>query len=154
MIVGHGVVARQVRGPASASGAPQQAVITLRRYRCRSCTAILVVGPLGLVRRRWYTGPAITVAVAALAAGETHRVARLRTSPAARIGASAAERWVTLIRWLEAARRGELFSIPGLIDLGRRRVAEHVVLALAARAGHVAGVELAESAFRGAAMAA
>jgi hypothetical protein len=40
------------------------------------------------------------------------------------------------------------------LDLPRRRVAEHVVLALAARAGHVFGDDLEHGAFEGAAIAA
>ena len=58
------------------------------------------------------------------------------------------------MRWIDAARRGELFGVAGLGELGRRRVAEHVALALTARAGHALGADLAESAFRGAAIAA
>jgi hypothetical protein len=62
---------------------------------------------------------------------------------------------MTLIRWLEAARRGELFGISGLVErLERRSVAEHVVHALAARAGWTLGADLAELAFAGASIAA
>jgi hypothetical protein len=64
------------------------------------------------------------------------------------------ERWATLVRWVEAARGAELFGIAGLGELNRRRVAEHVVLALAARAGYQLGDDLAERAFEGAAIAA
>jgi hypothetical protein len=52
IIVGHGLVERQVQGPATADGAPEQGVVTLRRYRCRRCDAVLIVGPRGLVVRR------------------------------------------------------------------------------------------------------
>jgi hypothetical protein len=154
VIVGHGRVERQVRGPTSAGGVPEQGVITLRRYRCRACRAILVVGPRGLARRRWYSAGAIALALSTYARGETSVAARARTSPSRVVGASASERWVTLTRWVEAARRGELFGVGGLGSLERRRVAEHVVLALAARAGHRLGEDLAESAFAGAAIAA
>jgi hypothetical protein len=59
-----------------------------------------------------------------------------------------------LTRWIEAARSVELFGVTGLDGLERRRVAEHVTLALAARAGHKFGADLSESAFAGAAIAA
>ena len=154
MLVGHGLVERQVCGPASASGEPKQERVTLRRYRCRACKAVMVVGPRGLVPRRWYSAPAIALALATYARGEPAPVVRARTSPFARVGVAAVERWITLTRWLESARRGELFGVRGLGELSRRAVAEHVTLALAARAGHRPCDALGESAYRGAALAA
>jgi len=53
VIVGHGLVSRQVLGPETARGTPVQAVVMLRRYRCRACKAVLIVGPRGLLARRW-----------------------------------------------------------------------------------------------------
>src|SRR5262249_50889156 len=154
VIVGHGVVERQVLGPAPASGRPEHGVVTLRRYRCRACKAILMVGPRGLVVRRWYGAGAIALAFAVVARGGTSPAARARISPSASVGASAVERWATVERWLEAARRVELFGVSGLGGLGRRRVAEQVLLALAARGGRALGADLAESAFAGASIAA
>jgi hypothetical protein len=154
IIVGHGVVVRQVRGPTTAHGPPEQVLLTLRRYRCRACSAVLVVGPRGLIVRRWYSAGAISVALAAFAAGETGAQARARTSPASMVGGSAVDRWMTLVRWLDAARDGPLFAVPGLRGLGRRDVARQIVLVLAARAGHAPGADMAESAFAGAAAAA
>lgn len=129
-------------------------MLPLRRYRCRDCLAVLVVGPRGLIGRRWYSAGAISVAVAAFAAGETGAEARARTSPAVHVGGAAVDRWMTLVRWLDAARDGPLFGVPGLRGLGRRDVARQVVLVLAARAGHRPGAHMAESAFAGAAAAA
>jgi hypothetical protein len=88
------------------------------------------------------------------ARGETSAAARARTSPSRMVGASAADRWATLTRWVEATRSGGLFGVTGLGGLERRRVAELVMLALAARAGHPLGGDLAEIAFAGAAIAA
>jgi hypothetical protein len=154
VIVGHGLVERQVRGPASPTGAAEEVVVVMRRYRCRACRAILVVGPRGLARRRWYGAGAIALALAMYARGETSVAVRARTSPSHVVGVSAAERWATLPRWVEAARRGALFDVTGLGGLDERRVAELVVLALAARAGHRFGDDLGASAFAGAAIAA
>jgi hypothetical protein len=126
----------------------------MRRYRCRACKAILVVGPRGLVRGRWYAAGAIAGAMAAYARGETSAVVRRRTSPSLLVGGSARERWATLVRWIDAARGGQLFTVSGLGELSRRRAAEQVTLALAARAGRDLGVDLAEAAFAGAAIAA
>jgi hypothetical protein len=153
--VGHGLVERQVRGPASATGAPESLVVALRRYRCRACKAIVVVGPRGLVRGRWYGAGAIAVALAAYARGETGAAVRRRTSPSALIGASAHERWITLLRWIDATRVGRLFKVAGVDQrLPRRRAAQQVVLVLAARAGRNLGDDVAEAAFAGAAIAA
>jgi hypothetical protein len=154
VIVGHGLVERQLLGPATAAGAPERRLVTLRRYRCRACTAILVVGPRGLVARRWYGSGAMALAFAAFSRGEASSSIRARISPTGIVGGSATERWITVQRWIEAARRGELFGVAALGTLERRGVAEHIVLALAARAGWMLGVDLAESAFDGAAIAA
>ena len=138
----------------AAAGCPESAVLQVRRYRCRACKAILLVGPLGLVRGRWYGAGAIALALEAYARDETSVSIRRRVSPSATVGASARERWVTLVRWIEATRDGRLFAVSDLGELPRRCVAEHVVLALAGRAGCALGDDLAQAAFAGAAIAA
>jgi hypothetical protein len=152
--VGHGLRARQVLGPVVFGGRAEPVVIALRRYRCRGCGAVLVVGPRGLVAGRCYSAPAIAGALAAVASGQTSATVRRGTSPRGTVGASAAERWITLVRWVDAARAGRLFAVAGLGGLSRRRVAEQVTLALAARGGHSPGADLGASAFAGAALAA
>jgi hypothetical protein len=153
-VVGHGLVERQVLGPGAAKGAAERTVVQMRRYRCRACRAILLVGPRGLVPRRWYGGGAIALAVAAYAGGETSAAVRRRVSPSTWVGGSARDRWMTLVRWIDAAGRGELFGVSNLGALARRDVAEQVTLALAARAGRELGGDLAEAAFAGAVEAA
>jgi len=153
-IVGHGVVDRQLRGPLAATEGPQSIVLQLRRYRCRACKAVLVVGPRGRVRGRWYGAGAIALALEAYSRGETSAAIRRRVSPDAVVGGSARERWVTLTRWADAAGDGGLFGVAGLGELPRRKAAELVVLALAGRGGRVLGTDLAEAAFAGAAIAA
>ncbi|HKQ71764.1 MAG TPA: hypothetical protein VJT73_20615 [Polyangiaceae bacterium] len=154
VIVGHGIVQRQVLGPESADGVPAQLVVQLRRYRCRACKAILMVGPRGLVRRRWYGAGAIAAALTLYASGATSGSTRARVSPVQVVGVSAVERWATLVRWIEAARSGALFGVGGLEQLGRRSVADQVVHALAARGGWQFGDDLAGRAFDGASIAA
>jgi hypothetical protein len=106
------------------------------------------------VARRWYGAGAIALALAAYCRGETSAAVRHRTSPSAIVGGSARERWVTLVRWVDAAGRGELFAVSGLGALPRLRVAEQVALALAGRAGRPLGGDLLEAAFAGAVTAA
>jgi hypothetical protein len=115
---------------------------------------VLLVGPRGLVRRRWYGAGAIGLALAAYGRGETSPSVRRRISPSAVVGPSARERWATLLRWIDAAGAGALFAVRGLEGLPRRRVAEQVALALAGRAGRELGANLVEAAFEGAAAAA
>jgi hypothetical protein len=114
-----------------------------------------MVGPRGLLRGRWYGAGAIGQALALYARGATSALVRARTSPSGVVGGSARERWVTLTRWVEAARRGELLGVRVRpVGLERRGVAEQVMLVLAARAGHALGADLSESAFAGALIAA
>jgi hypothetical protein len=153
-VVGHGLVERQILGPGSAKGPAERAVVKIRRYRCRMCRAILLVGPRGLVPRRWYGAGAIALAFATYAEGETSSAVRRRISPSRVVGVAARDRWLTLVRWLDAAGRGVLFGVSNLGALARRGVAEQVTLALAARAGRELGGDLAEAAFAGAAPAA
>jgi hypothetical protein len=155
VIVGHGVVSRQALGPGEPGGGPEALTVVVRRYRCRACEAVIMVGPSGMLRGRWYHGGAVATAMAAFASGETTGTARARTSPSQVVGPSASDRWVTLIRWIEAARRGALFALTPLEpSVTRRQVAEQVVLALAARGGHALGSDRLVSAFAGAMIAA
>ena len=154
VIVGHGLVERQLLGPSGPGAPPHKAVLLVRRYRCRACSAVLVVGPRGLVVRRWYRGAAIALAFAAFARGDTSARVRALVSPSRFIGASSRERWMTLTRWIEAARRAELFAIRGLEALERRAIANHVVCVLAARAGWTLGADRTAAAVRGASIAA
>lgn len=113
-----------------------------------------MVGPRGLVRRRWYGAGAIAMALALFAGGATSAQARSRISPVHVVGASAVERWSTLVRWIEAARTAELFGVAGIDQFARRAIAGHVANALAARAGRQFGEDLTECAFEGASIAA
>lgn len=152
MIVGHGLVVRQVRGPAGPGCAPEERLLLLRRYRCRACAAVLVVGPRGLLRRRWYSAGSVGLALLGYGTGESSASVRARTSPSRSVGSSALEHWVTLRRWVEAARSGTLFAVGGLEALARRSVARQVAQVLAARAGRELGQALDEKVFIGAAI--
>jgi hypothetical protein len=101
-----------------------------------------------------YGAGAIALAFAAYGHGATGVTVRAQTSPSQVVGAAAAERWLTLVRWLDAARRGELFGVTGLGDLDRRSVAKQVAWVLAGRGGHMLGEDLTRSAFEGAVIAA
>lgn len=158
VLIGHGLVSRQVRGPLEVGGPTGEHVLMLRRYLCRACGHTLTVGPRGLVGRRYYSGQAIALVLALLATGPA-AAARQRVATAGRLdrtGLDRLDRWPACERWVEAARRAVLFPGLGHHDAGlsRRAVAERTALALAGRAGLGRGFDLAERAFAGAALAA
>ena len=109
-LVGHGVRARQLRGPVQADRDGEIVEVVLRRYRCRGCRAIVAVGPRGLVRRRLFSAGAIGLSLALwaierLPAGAVRR----RVSPWRVVGAAAAATWSSLRRWAGAVRAGRLW---------------------------------------------
>ena len=74
--------------------------ITLRRYRCRRCSAVVVVCPHGVLPRLRYGAVAIALALAlwsveGLAAAEV----RSRVSPFGVVGHDARRGWRSLRRW-------------------------------------------------------
>lgn len=134
-LIGHGLRPRDVRGPDEVSATPVEGTVVLRRYRCRSCTAIVTVGPRGLVYRRLYTAPAIALALALWARDELSAPAvRRRVSPFRVVGDAAATGWASLRRWAQAATGGRMW--PGLAastEPTLRRCAARVVGLVAAR---------------------
>lgn len=131
---GHGVRRRQVRGPAEPDGPPQISTVVLRRYRCMSCNAVVMVGPRGLLRRYLYSAPAIGWALALYGlARRTAAQVRQRVSAWSVVGDAAAGRWATLRRWIKAVAQRRLLS--GLrrtrSDARPRQVAEAAATTLA-----------------------
>jgi hypothetical protein len=101
---GHGVRARQVRGPQTPDGPPVQRLLDLRRYRCTACTAVLTVAPRDLLPHRLFAAPAIALALALWGLVRlTARRVRARVSPWTVVGASAGAGWSQLRRWAVAA---------------------------------------------------
>ena len=99
-VVGHGLRARHVWGPAEAGAPATTGEIALRRYSCRVCGAVLTVGPRGLRRRHLYAASAIALALWLWSQlGWPARRVRERVSPWRVHGHDAAERWRSLRRW-------------------------------------------------------
>jgi hypothetical protein len=136
-------------------GAPQTVSVAVRRYRCTACRAILVVVPREVAPRKHYSAAAIAWALGLFGCdGLPLREVRRRTSPWAIVGATAAVGWTTLVRWIRAVRRHQLFAgvrpVPAVFT--HRQVAARVATTLAAGAGPtVAAAGLAAAAFWGAA---
>ena len=61
---GHGLRQRQQRGPLDPEGAPVVIVITVRRYLCLACGAVILVVPCGMLPARHFSAGAIAWALA------------------------------------------------------------------------------------------
>ncbi len=152
---GHGLRERHQWGPAEVGGVPALVGILLRRYLCRSCGAVIVVGPRGLVRRRLYSAGAIALALALYGvAGLAPAEVRRRVSPLRIVGATAAAGWASLRRWCRAVRARRLFlavrALPA--DATLRQVAARAATTLAAFAPSSGGLTVESAAFIGASM--
>jgi hypothetical protein len=105
----------------------------VRRYTCRSCEAVIVVAPRGVVARRHFGAMAIghacwLLGVLGLPACEVRR----RVSDWGEPGG----RWRTLGRWLDAVGQGGLFPVVRAwpASFHRRQQAERVARTLEALA--------------------
>jgi hypothetical protein len=113
---------------------------------------VILVVPRGLLPRRHYTASAIALALTLWAAlRRTQREVRRRVSRSRIVGVSRPERWVTLSRWSDAARRGALFRQVRPIQAGtRREVAARIAMVIVAHAPPgFAGIGLEVQAFEG-----
>ena len=63
VVVGHGLRARTVLGPPVLGAAPVRASVMQRRFRCRACSAVIIVRPRGIADRVRYTATAIALAL-------------------------------------------------------------------------------------------
>lgn len=129
MVVGHGLRARSLEGPAAPGEAPVVTDVHGRRYVCRACGAVLVVVPQGVARGHRYSLSAIAFALGWWAYERLHAAAvRERSSTAKRIGAASATRWASLARWTRCARSLFGCEVPALGTVRERaaRVAAFV----------------------------
>jgi hypothetical protein len=133
-------------------------VLTVRRYQCVRCGAVIVVVPREVRAGRLYSGAAISFALALWGLVQASAVeVRRRIGPAAHLGHAAATGWATLRRWARAVLRGQLFPAVPLPDPGStlRRVAAHAAAAVAASADPTTrSLPIEQRAFFGAAHAA
>lgn len=151
---GHGLRERHQWGPVEFGAAPSLIAILLRRYLCRSCGAVVVVGPRGLARRRLCSGGAIALALALYGvAGLSPREVRGQVSPLRIVGPTAVAGWASLKRWCRAVRAGRLFPVVRALPAGAtlRQVAARAATTLAAYAP-AGGLAVESAAFLGASM--
>ncbi len=128
MIVGHGLRTRSV-----VDLARYVVDVTLRRYRCRRCGAVMTVGPAEYSPRRQYTLGAIALALALWSLGEAaEHTVRARVSVQWQIADGTLKRWPVLRRWARSVP--DLFGISDVYEAAPRAVAARVCRVLAARA--------------------
>ena len=154
LLHGHGVRSRQVRGPLDVGGAPEETDVLVRRYRCIECSAVVVVVPRGLARRRLFMLPAILLALSLWAVDRRPaREVRGAISPHRTVGVVAGWAWTSLGRWARAAADGRLARKLRPIPPGvaRRELARRVVHTVAAFAPPaLRGATIHEQVFAGA----
>ena len=134
---GNGLRGRQLRGPPGPDAPAALVVVPVRRYECQHCPAVLVVVPCETVPRRHYAATAIAFALALHGlCDQSHVEVRAQVSPSQVIGVSAARRWCTLSRWIDAVADRTLWpAVPAMpTELPRREVAARAAMAIGAHA--------------------
>ena len=156
MLHGHGLRARDQWGPPEVVAAPTVGDVVGRRYACQTCTAVILVVPGGVLRRRLYSAAAVALALALWSMdGVAPAEVRARVSPWRVVGAEAARGWASLRRWARAVRARRLFAeVRALPESARlREVAARAATTLAARVPSSAeALPLVTRAFLGARM--
>jgi hypothetical protein len=107
---GHGLLERQLRGVLDVGGAPGVIVLSVRRYACLACKAVMTVVPAGMLARRLYSAPSIALALHLwLLVGLSDRAVRSQVC-AWRVHGRSGCGWAQLYRW---ARQSEcVFALP------------------------------------------
>lgn len=128
---GHGLRERQLRGPVERWGRPRIVVISVRRYRCQRCAAVITVAPRGVPARRLFSLPAIALALWLYGAQRQPPAAVRGAVSPWWAGATAARSWEQLRRWIGAVRAGRLLGgLPAAAGEGPREVATRATMAL------------------------
>jgi hypothetical protein len=110
VIHGHGLLERQVRGVLEVGGEPGVVVVSVRRYACQSCGAVMTVVPAGMLSRRQYSGSSIALALHLwLAVGLSDRAVRQQVC-AWQVRGHNDRGWAQLYRWGRQA--ASLFALP------------------------------------------
>ena len=118
--------------------APEELTIQLRRYRCRSCEAVVTVAPRAVLYRMLYSGLAVAVALSLwVVEGLASWRVRGRVSPRSGAPSEREHGWRSVGRWARHADRWWrwLRLLPG----NERARARQIVQQLAGRAASAMG---------------
>jgi hypothetical protein len=149
---GHGLLTRQLRGVLAVGAAPGVVTISVRRYACQLCRAVMTVVPAGMLGRRQYCAPSIAYALSLwLLAGLSDR--RVREQVCAwQLRGRSSRGWAQLYRWTRSA--ASVFALPRPVAaLGDTRSTARRVLSTLRALAPVAlsGAPIGEQIFAGAA---
>lgn len=113
---GHGLLRRQVRGVLEVGGRPCVTVLSVRRYECQRCSAVMTVVPAEMLAGRQYSASTIALALHLwLSVGLPDRTVRDTLCAWRRRGRSA-RGWAQLYRW--AREVAGLFVLPRPVGSG------------------------------------
>lgn len=149
---GHGLRARQVRGPEGQSQRPYERVVRVRRFRCCRCRAVVTVVPADVLPRKHYSATAIALAIALLGVLRySFAAVRRAVSTWFTVGPSA-RGWPSLLRWIDDAVERALWGDirAGPADASRHAHAHRIAMSLAGHAPHGTGGSLVHQACVGA----
>jgi hypothetical protein len=148
---GQGLLQRQVRGVLEVGGEPCVIVLSVRRYECQRCMAVMTVVPSGMLAGRQYSASTIALALHLwLSVGQPDRVVRDALCAWRRRGPNA-RGWAQLYRW--AREVAGLFILPRPMGSGSLPViAQRVLSTLRSLApAALSAASLAHQIFEGAA---
>lgn len=148
---GQGLLRRQVRGVLEVGDEPGVMVLSVRRYECQRCSAVMTVVPAGMLARRQYSASTIALALHLwLSVGQPDRRVRDALCAWRRPGRSA-RGWAQLYRW--ALEMADLFVLPRPAGSGSARVIALRVLSMLRSLAPAAlsAASLAHQVFEGAA---
>lgn len=108
---GQGLSSRQVRGALELEDTPGVLVISIRKFECQRCGAVMTVVPSELLPHRQYTAPSIALALCLwLVEGHADSTVRARVCGWRIASSRGARGWAQLYRWARSASR--LFDLP------------------------------------------
>lgn len=120
VVHGQGLLQRQVRGVLEVDGEPGVVAISVRRYECQSCGAVMTVVPAGMLARRQYSASSIALALHLwLVLGLSDRLVRVRVC-AWQVRGRSGRGWAQLYRWGRVAAR--VFGLPRAASTSALRV--------------------------------
>ena len=122
---GHGLLERQLRGVLEVGAEPGVVVLSVRRYACLACKAVMTVVPAGMLARRLYSAPSIALALHLwLLAGLSDRAVRDQVC-AWRVRGRSGSGWAQLYRWARQPVR--VFALPRPMGVDGHRDPEELV---------------------------
>jgi hypothetical protein len=149
---GQGLQRRQLRGVLDEDGDAGVFELSVRKYECQACGAVMTVVPRGVLPGRLYTGPSIALALWLwLVTGLRDVAVRARVCGWRIAGADGGRGWAQLYRWVRGASR--LFELPRPMPASEsvRQTAQRIVMTLSGLAP-VAITPMSSRVFAGAAI--